>query len=200
MRRLIALLLPLLAVLTAAPAAGAALLPPKATQCATESLSPVFRPWLDPSRYTLSPGGAFEGTSGWTGGAAVSGNEPFHVHGRGDAGALSVSGGQTVTSPTVCVGVDHPTVRLFARSTGGPLGLLRVDVSFWGPLGIPLRLPIGVVPATERWQPSLPIVIPASLLPLLPGRRTPVTFHLVPVGARAAFEVDDVYVDPYKKG
>jgi hypothetical protein len=200
MRRLLALLLPLLAVLAAAPVAGAALLPPQATSCAAESLSPVFDPWLDPADYTLAPGGGFEDASGWTGGTTVSGNERFHVHAAGDGRALRVFDGQSATSPTVCVGIDHPTLRFFARSTGAPLGLLRVDVSFWGPLGIPLRLPIGVVAATAHWEPSLPLVIPASLLPLLPGRMTPVTFHLVPVGAEAAFDVDDVYVDPYKKG
>ena len=200
MRRVIALLLPLLVVLAAAPAAGADLLPPKATNCAAESLAPVFRPWLDGSSYTLSPGGSFEKAAGWTGGRVVQGNESFHVNAKGDGRAMTIGAGQTVSSPTVCVGIDHPTLRFFVRSTGSKLGILRVDVSFWGPLGIPLRLPIGVVVAGANWQPSLPVVIPASLLPLLPGRMTPVTFHLVPVGARAAFHVDDVYVDPYKKG
>src|SRR3954453_5523988 len=71
MRRVIAVLLPMLIVLAAAPVAGADLLPPKATDCAAESLAPVFRPWHDGSSYTLSPGGSFEKAAGWTGGRVV---------------------------------------------------------------------------------------------------------------------------------
>jgi hypothetical protein len=37
----------------------------------------------------------------------------------------------------------------------------------------------------------------ASLLPLLPGQRTPVRFRFTPVGG-ASWQIDDVYVDPWR--
>jgi hypothetical protein len=57
-------------------------------------------------------------------------------------------------------------------------------------------LPIGVVLAGGSWQPTLPFPVIASLLPLLPGAQTPVAFRFTPVGG--SFQVDDVYVDPWR--
>jgi hypothetical protein len=37
----------------------------------------------------------------------------------------------------------------------------------------------------------------ANLLPLLPGAKTPVRFKFTPLG-RAEFQIDDVYVDPWR--
>ena len=58
-------------------------------------------------------------------------------------------------------------------------------------------LPIGVVVGGTKWQPTLPYPVVASLLPLLPGQQTPVA---VPVhaGPRRSWQIDDVYVDPFK--
>ena len=52
----------------------------------------------------------------------------------------------------MCVGIEHPTIRFFAkRNSGGLLGLstMRVDVLFESTLGLVSSLPIGVVTPTS---------------------------------------------------
>jgi hypothetical protein len=200
-KRLTALVLASASLLMVPAAANAGVLVQSATSCDTESLSRPFLPWLDVLRYTLVPGGAFEpGSPAWkrTGDAAVvAGNESFRVHGSSDAWSLRLGAGSSAQSPAMCVGIDHPTLRLFARRTGGSLlSTLRVDALVEDNLGLISSLPVGVVAAGGQWSPSLPQVVLASLLPLLPGGNTPVVFRLTPQGA-GTWDVDDVYVDPW---
>jgi hypothetical protein len=173
------------------------------TSCAATDSSQVFLPWLDLASYQLAPDGGFEaGAEGWDldGAATVAGNEPYHVGGSADASALRVPSGASATTPTFCVGIEHPTARLFAKRVGGSLlSTLRVDVRFRDALGATHELPIGVVTLNGgSWQPTLPMAMVASLLPLLPGDHTPVELRLVAQGG-GAWLVDDVYVDPFKR-
>jgi hypothetical protein len=185
----------------AAPAAQAGPLVKSAGNCTTGPVETPFTRWLDPLGYSLTQGGSFEdGASGWTLGTAkvVSGNEPFYVHKRADSRSLSIPSGASVTSPTVCVGLDKPLLRFFARSSGGLLSLstLKVDVQFETAGGTVLTLPMGVA-LPGGWSPTLPLPVLANLLPLLPGDQTTVRFLFTPVGG-ASWSIDDVYVDPRK--
>jgi hypothetical protein len=59
-------------------------------------------------------------------------------------------------------------------------------------------LPLGVVlGTTQTWQPSLPVVFALSLNQLLGGTTT-VDFRFTPVGVGGSWQIDDVYVDPFK--
>jgi hypothetical protein len=192
------------ALVLAAPAANAGVLVQTATSCSSETLSQPFARFGDLSHYTLVPGGAFEsGEPAWTvtGGARVAtGNESFNVHGASDAHSLYIPQGGSATSPAMCVGIDHPTARWFAKSSGTLLGLtgsMTVSVLFEDSLGQVLELPIGAGLLSSSWQPSLPGVISASLLPLLPGQETAVAFRFRAVTGN--WNVDDVYVDPYSR-
>jgi hypothetical protein len=183
--------------------ANAGVLVSSAADCDVQPLSTPFTPWLDGASYTPLAGGHFESSvAGWklSGGAAVaSGNETWKVGGSSHSSSLSVPGGSSVTSPAICVGLEHPTMRFFAkRTSGGFLGLstMRVDVLFENNLGIVNSLPIGVVLPSSSWQPTLPMTILASLLPLLPGQHTPVAFRFTPL-LDGDWSIDDVYVDPY---
>jgi hypothetical protein len=104
----------------------------------------------------------------------------------------------------MCVGLEHPTLRFFARRSGSAtssaLSSLRVDVRFEDAAGDVATLTIGVVPASlhAAWGPTLPMPVVANLLPLLPGERTPVAFRFTPQGP-GSWLVDDVYVDPYRR-
>jgi len=193
----------LLALALAAPA-NAGLLVSSATNCHAQDLSRPFTRWLDPFSYTIVPGGTFEnGASGWTlsGGAyAGAGNESFNVHGAGETRSLSLPARSSAVSPAICVGIGHPTMRLFAKSSRSLLSLstLRVDVLFEDAGGKTRSLPIGLVTASTSWQPSLPLPVLASLLPLLPGERTAVAFRFTPQGG-ASWQIDDVYVDPFRR-
>jgi hypothetical protein len=188
----------LLALGVSAPAAQAGPLVASAGDCADIPLEQPFMPWLDPASYVLIPRGTFEGsTDGWQGGSVASGNEPWHVHGSGGTHSLSLPAGSSVTTPTMCVGLDEPTMRFFARSSGSPLSSLKVEVLFEDGLGNARSAPIGVVTAGP-WAPTLPLPILVNLLPLLPGEKTPVQFRITPQGS-ANWRIDDVYVDPKRR-
>jgi hypothetical protein len=191
----------LAALAVAAPAAHAGLVAPTASDCAPETATHPFLPWLDPAHYVLVDDGGFEAdASGWRldGARTVTGNEPWEVRGGDDAGALAIGG--VATSPPVCVGLGHPTIRFFARNTGAATGALTVQVVARTSLGTTLVLPIGTVGGPLRaWAPMLPMPVIANLLPLLPGARTQVSFRFAAVGDGSAWEIDDVYVDPYSK-
>ena len=205
MKRMLSALVAVVLAAALPASAQAGLLVQTATSCDAHSLSQPFARFLDPMRYTLVPGGAFEaGDRAWslTGGAVVvSGNESFRVHDADDSRSLSLPPGSSAVSPAMCVGLGEPTLRLFAKKSGGgllggTLSTLRVDVLVEDNLGLLSSVPTGLVLAGSSWAPSLPQLVVANLLPLLPGDMTPVAFRLVPQGP-ATWTVDDVYVDPW---
>jgi len=193
-----------LAIALVAPgAASAGLLVASAPNCAAQTLSQPFLPWLDPAYYTLVPGGSFEaGTPSWSrsGASVASGNETFYVGSKSDSKSLSIPAGASATSPTMCVGIGHPTIRFFSKRTAGLplLSTLSVKVQFEDALGNVQTLPIGApLSLTSSWTLSAPLPVVANLLPLLPNDMTPVRFRFSSAGG--SFRIDDVYVDPYQR-
>jgi hypothetical protein len=199
-KRQLLLLVGLVALAAFPASADAGVLVKSATDCSTGPLEQPFAQWGDQSRYVLHPGGSFESApADWQLGPAtvVAGNEPWRVRAAGDSRSLSIPPGTTVTTSTICVGLDKPKLRFFARSSGSRLSTLAVSVQFETSLGLVLTLPVGVVTPGD-WAPTLPMPVLANLLPLLPGQQTPVRFRFAPVGA-ATWQIDDVYVDPRKR-
>jgi hypothetical protein len=183
----------------AAPA-GAGLLVKSAPSCAEQSVSKPFSPWSDRSDYALAPGGAFEaGDGGWTlhGARTEAGNEPFKVRSGTDARSLELEPGDVATSPVMCVGLEHPTMRFFARGDRKLLSTLTVEVVFETSLGIQASAPVGLLLPNGAWQPTPTFLVVANLLPLLPNRHTPVQFRLRAIGG--TWNVDDVYLDPKRR-
>ena len=174
-----------------------------AKNCTTQVLEQPFKRWGDYANYTLVPGGNFEsGTPAWTLSKAsiVSGNETFYVRSKRDSRSLSLGASGVATSRPVCVGLDHPTLRFFARNRGLPTSTLTVEVMFETSLGAVLSLPVGVVSTpTGTWQPTLPLPVVANLLPLLPNQRTAVAFRFRAIGIGGNWRIDDVFVDPHKR-
>ena len=169
--------------------------------CKSQVLERPFLRWLDLARYTLVPDGTLErGAAGWTLSRAsvVTGNESFFVHATGDTRSLRLPAGSSATTPPLCVGILHPTLRFFARNTGAALSVLKVEVLFEDALGRVWSLPIGAILGGSSWRPTLPTLVVANLLPLLPGQNTAVAFRFTTVGA-GTWQVDDVYVDPHRK-
>jgi hypothetical protein len=169
-----------------------------ATSCDDQVFEQPFLSWGDPMNYVLAPAGTLDdGTAAWSAGgsaAVVAGNEPFYVHAPGEDESLALPDGSSATTGEMCVGLDHPTLRFFARNTGSRLGSLRVEVLFRDAAGDRRNLTIGSVSAGSGWQPTAPFPIVANLLPLLPGQMTPVAFRFTPQGG--TWTIDDVYVDP----
>jgi hypothetical protein len=200
-----AALIALVALAAGAATANAGILVASAPSCDDQALANTFLPWVDIADYTALAGGDFESVSAnWslTGGAATAGgNEPFYVDGSNDSRSLSLPAGSSATSPEICVGILHPTIRFFhkRRSTGllATLSTLKVDVLFETASGDVASLTIGNVLGNGNWQPTLPMVVVANLLPLLPGEMTPVQFRITAQGGD--WSVDDVWVDPYAR-
>lgn len=188
-----------LSILVLAPAASAGPLVSSATNCDEQSLSQTFLPWADVASYTLNPGGAFEkGAAGWSlnGAAVARGNEPFNVTSADDSNSLSIPLGASAISAPICVGIEHPDIRFFAKASN-PNASLRVEVLFETASGDVVSAPIGAVTGSTSWGPTAPMPIVANLLTLLPGDHTAVAFRFTALGG--CFRIDDVYVDPYSR-
>jgi hypothetical protein len=181
--------------------AFAGVLVASAPDCDAQPLSQPFRPWADPASYTPAPGGVAESASGW---AALSdsarisqGNEPWNVHAAKDRRHLALGPGSFAATGVLCVGIEHPTVRFFARSNAAdPTSILRVGVLFETTEGDVVWAGVGSISATGSWAPSPVFPVAANLFALLPGDNTPVAFTFTPAGS-ASWQVDDVYVDPF---
>jgi hypothetical protein len=192
--------LALVAASITASTASAGNLRDSAQSCSSQVLEQPFKRWLDPAKYFLVPGGSFEdGAAGWqlNGASVVGGNEPFAVRGSNDGNSLSIPNGASATTPAMCATLLHPDLRFFVRNKGFILGVLRVDVMVDTPLGV-LTLPVGVVPAGQSWTPTLPTPFLANLLAIL-GKdgETAVAFRFTAM-LGGKFQIDDVYVDPYR--
>lgn len=191
------------ALAAGATTANAGVLVASSPSCDDQALSKPFLPWLDVADYTALSGGDFEsGAAGWSldNSAVAGGNEPYRVGAATDSKSLSLSSGGSATSPAICVGITHPTIRFFAkRRSGGMLSTstLRVDVLFETASGGVASLPIGRVLNGGGWQVTSPIAVVANLLPLLPGETTPVAFRFTAQGGD--WSIDDVWVDPYAR-
>jgi hypothetical protein len=183
------------------PSAEAGLIgTPPASGC--EAPSKVFAPWGDYANYSLVPGGSFEsGTPAWamSGGAkVVAGNETFYVRSRTDSRSLYLPSGSSALSPTVCFGLGDWHSRFFVRNVGSSGGSLKVDIvvkSLVG--GLVAILDGGSVSASGAWAPSSRVRLTLTNLCSLLGVRA-VAFRFRTVGSGAAFQVDDVYLDPFK--
>jgi hypothetical protein len=189
------------ATLALAAPASAGLVVQTTTNCPAERLSQPFKQWLDPLSYQLAPGGSFEnGAPGWrlSGARVVAGNEPWRVAGSADGASLRLPARSSATSPPVCVGLEHPTIRFFARRNSGLLSTLAVSAVVTLQGGGTLAVPVGVVVAGGSWTPTLPYLFLGNLLPLVPGQYTPVSFRFTPL-LGGDWQIDDVYIDPMKR-
>jgi hypothetical protein len=184
-----------------AGSASAGVLVQTTSNCSGQALSQPFARWLDYGSYELVPNGNLEsGGKSWllAGGAkVVAGNESFKVAGAGDASSLLLPNGSSATTAPLCVGLDSPTLRFFARKNSGLLSTLAVSAVLRLEGGGTLTVPVGVVAAGGSWTPTLPYLFLGNLLPLLPGQYTPVSFRFTPL--LGSWQVDDVYVDPFRR-
>jgi hypothetical protein len=174
------------ALAVGAPSASAGLLVASGTDCKAQPTTQAFAAYGDGDQYELAPGGDF-GSKGpnWT------------MTGRASEtnGQLRLPPGASAQSPVMCVGIEKPTVRFFAKSSTPLLSTMTVDATIQTSLGLKVSVPFGVMLPSGQLKPSPKFYVLVNLLPLLPGEQTPVQFRVTSVGL-ATWTVDNFYVDP----
>jgi hypothetical protein len=172
-----------------------------AAQCPTQSAKQKFSKFGDSSDYFLVPGGSFEGTAaqvGWTlsGANLTPGNEPFHLNSATDDQSLEIGDGGSATSPAFCVDSTMPSFRFFVRQTA-PGSDLKIQGVVQTPRG-PLSLTLADLPDRPlSWWTPVQITVETNRIPK--GFSVAAAMRFV-VPASGSWQVDDVYVDPYRAG
>jgi hypothetical protein len=176
-----------------------------AQACSYTGAKQVFKPWGDQHEYVLAPNGGFEsGASGWSlsGGAGlVAENEAFQLNGAGDGTSLSLPAGSSAVSPPLCMSIDTPLFRLLARNSGNPSSTLRVE-AIYNVLGLGLlhTTVSNAVSAGASWVPTQGMSTVLGLSTVV-GTLVPsyIQVRITPVGSGGAWQVDDLFVDPFSR-
>ena len=161
----------------------------------------AFAPFGDSSYYARLDNGGFEGGSrGWSlsdGARVVSGNEPYYLTGRrSDSHSLYLPAGSSAVSNTVCFALGDWHLRFVTKrlsSSGG----LHVEVVLPSLFGLLTVLDGGTVYGNGSWAPSPRMELLLSNLTGLLGNNS-VAFRFTPVGFGSSYQMDDVYLDPWK--
>jgi hypothetical protein len=186
-----------IALLTMAAFAGSA------QACSYGGAEQVFKPWGDQRNYVLAPDGGFEaGGSGWAlnrGAKVVEGNESFFLNDTADTKSLALPAGSTAASPPVCMSIDTPSFRLLARNTGDPSSRLRVE-AVYKLLGLVRTKTAGTLSAGAGWAPSQSVSTVLTLSTVV-GTLIPsaIEIRLTPLDAKGNWQVDDLFVDPFRR-
>ncbi len=182
-----------------APAAEGGLIATAPPSGCDPQASQPFAPWGDNANYLLMPGGSFErGQPQWSlsGGAYVGpGNEPFRVERDHGTRSLYLPAGATAISPTGCFEFGDWHARFFVRGSGPTTARLKVDVLVESLLGVLTVVDGGSVAPSGEWRPSPRIGMLVCNVTALAGTKA------VALRFRAMngnFQVDDVYIDPWK--
>ncbi|MGN6429885.1 MAG: hypothetical protein ACTHNB_04015 [Gaiellaceae bacterium] len=199
--RTLLLLGALAAALTLGSAAHAGLIGTGSASYCDPTSSQPFAP-SDMNSYTLLPGGSFEsGSVPWalSGGAKiVSGNETSYLHGRQDSHSLYLPAGGSAMTPTTCFALGDWHSRFMLKNVGSSTGAVRVQVVVPSLVGGWLTvLDGGTVQAGGTWTPSPRVELLLSNVTSLIGTKS-VAFRFTAVGRGAAYQLDDVYLDPWK--
>jgi hypothetical protein len=174
-----------------------------ASTCPTYATTQPFLSWGDLGYYFLGPAGEFETSlTGWTakgGPKIVNGNESYHVNSPTDSHSLSLPNGSSITSPSICVSLDTPDLRLFVLNTGQFTATLNVNMTYTDNNGKPHTVTVAPLLGGSSWSLSPPVLFLAGIQGILNNNnQTWVTFTFAPVGSKGQWRVDDFYVDPIK--
>jgi hypothetical protein len=170
--------------------------------CPAPPVSTPFAQWGDTNSYFLIPGGSFEGTAdqvGWTlsNATLTSGNEPFYVNDSGDSQSLTIAGGGSATSPFFCVDNTMGSLRFFAQQVAAGAGL-HVQALVQGSDGV-TTVPVAHLldGSMSSWAATDPT---GSTSGLADDQTLMVALQFTVRDSAASWQIDDVYVDPYRSG
>ena len=171
--------------------------------CPTAPTTKAFSQFGDTADYSLAPNGAFEtGSTGWSlsGASLANGNETYMVHGSADSKSLAITPTGRAVSPAFCVDTTKPTFRLFAKRTSGTWGVLSVRLRFKDSTGATNETVVGSIDTGTSWAPSASLNLAQPLGLWNSGQTLSVQLVFDPEDYGGAWAIDDIYIDPYKKG
>lgn len=164
-------------------------------------LSTPFSQFGDTAFYALAPAGNFETAArGWTltGGSVVSGNQPFKIGAPGTS-SLRLAGGGVAVSAPMCIDSTYPHFRVFARNLGNLKSPLKAEVLYLDAKGAVRATASGTVTAAgTAWFPTDSLKIGLTFNTAVAAGAAPVAFRFT-AGKDSAWQIDDVYVDPYAR-
>jgi hypothetical protein len=190
------------AIVSAMAVIGAVVFAGSAQACSYTGAEQKFSSWGDGHSYVLAPDGGFEnGAAGWTlggGATTVAGNESYFLNSKSDSNSLALPAGSSAVSPPLCMSLETPVLRMFARNTGDPASKLKVELTY--KLGIVRTAASYTFTAGSSWAPTQEISTVGTLAPLL-GTLIPSTINvrISPLDSKGNWQVDDFYVDPFAR-
>jgi hypothetical protein len=158
----------------------------------------------DRKDYVLAPGGNVEGAlSGWslTGGATpVAGGAPAVTGAAAGTKSLLIPSGGSVTTAPMCVAAHSPFFRFQARNTGAA-GSLKVEVLYLDGPKYTGERETGSVTAGAAWATTNRLSLSQGIMGVNGSSTSQATiaFRFTPVGTGGRWQVDDLYVDPYRR-
>lgn len=179
--------------------------------CPDQPTTQAFAKFGDLADYSLAPGGSFEnGSAGWsfTNARITNGNENAGVLPGTKSVAMGnnwfVSGPSGLVSPWICVTDAHPYFRYLLKPNG-PVGLLATFIRYTDASGRAVQQQVQSKVSTNlfpgKWRPSE--LNPLSInLPIAAGQARRVQLVFVTPGSvlGAGYFIDNVLVDPYRRG
>ncbi len=178
--------------------------------CPPQPTTKAFAKFGDNADYALAPRGNFEvGTSGWSlfNARTIAGNETAGILPGVRSLALGTgwfSGPTLVTSPEFCVSDEHPYFRYMLKANGA-VGLLATFISYRDSNGSLVQQQVKSNVSTNllpgKWKPSQ--LNPLSVnLPIGPGQIKYVRLVFVTPASMngAGYQIDNVMIDPYRRG
>jgi hypothetical protein len=188
-----------------AQAASAATAQTSVASCTAHSDMTPFAEWGDDSDYFLVPNGDFaQGGTDWdlTGGASVvDSGEPFGAV-AGDSHSVAIPSGAQAVSEPQCLAIGEEDVRMFVDNPGVAGSVLHVVAQVRNPLtGLTFESSFDLDSDSmpTGWGPSPTLYIPNLLGGLLDGILTQdLTLAFTSHGTPATWNIDDVFVDPFK--
>lgn len=190
--------------LSATPAVAATTTTTSAAAGCTQPTSQAFLFANDKRDYVLAPGGNVEGSlSGWslTGGAAtVAGGAPAVTGAAAGTKSLLIPAGGSVTSAPMCVAAHSPFFRFQAKNTG-LTGTLKVEVLYLDGPKFTGERETGYVTAGGAWTPTNRLSLAQGIMGVNGSSTSQATvaFRFTPVGFGGRWQVDNLYVDPYRR-
>lgn len=178
--------------------------------CPTQPTTQAFKKYGDTAEYALAPRGNFEsGTAGWSllNARTVAGNESLGILPGTRSLALGtglISGPTIVTTPEFCVSTEHPYFRYLLKANGA-VGLMATFISYRDSSGSLVQQQVKSTISTNlfpgKWK--LSELNPLSVnLPISDGEIAKVRLVFVTPASinGAGYQIDNVLIDPYRRG